>query len=323
MSVKVIKHTVNGLLRRVGYQIRRVSLDDSAQPQQSGISHALLREPKVPHGHYYSPYPDLHKIESRKAVIFDRDRIVLDINLNEDHQLELLDGIFEIAKDVDIPEQQTEQRRYYSANNWYAELDGLVLHFMIRTLRPKRILEVGSGFSSAMTLDTNERFFNNSIECTFIEPYPEDRLNGLLRKTDNSRVIVENIETVDVGIFDTLQAGDFLMIDSSHVSKCDSDVNHIFFEILPRLKSGVHIHFHDIFFPFEYPSDWIFEMLSWTECYLLRAFLMNNNDYKINFFWHMMLHKHGALIRERLKGYLRNEGGSNIWLQKTGQPAPR
>jgi hypothetical protein len=314
----MIKRAVRGALRRMGYKISRTALGTSASQQPSD---PVAREPKVPHGHYYSPYPDLHKIESREGIIFDRNRTVRDIDLNEDHQLELLSALFEMAKDVDIAEEQTENRRYYSNNNWYAELDGLVLHFMIRTLKPKRILEVGSGFSSAMTLDTNERFFDNSIECTFIEPHPEDRLTGLLRPEDNSRVIVENLESVDVGIFDTLKAGDFLMIDSSHVSKCDSDVNHIFFEILPRLNSGVHIHFHDIFFPFEYPREWIYEMLSWTECYMLRAFLMNNNDYKINFFWQMMLTKHGAVIRESLKGYLRNEGGSNIWLQKIGRPA--
>ena len=317
----MIKRTVKRALRRMGYQISRAAPGAPPPQQPSGPPDPLVREPKVPHGHYYSPYPDLHKIESRKDVIFDRNRKVLDIDLNEDHQLKLLSAIFEMVKDVDIPVEQTPSRRYYSNNNWYAELDGLVLHFMIRTLRPKRILEVGSGFSSAMTLDTNERFFNNSIECTFIEPHPADRLTGLLRADDNSRVIVENLESVDVGIFDALKAGDFLMIDSSHVSKCDSDVNHIFFEILPRLNSGVHIHFHDIFFPFEYPSDWIYEMLSWTECYMLRAFLMNNNDYEINFFWHMMLNKHGTLIRENLKGYLRNEGGSNIWIQKIGKPA--
>jgi hypothetical protein len=318
----VIKHALKAALWRMGYRFSRVAPGSAAPTQAPGLSDPLVREPKVPHGHYYSPYPDLHKIESRKDVIFDRNRTVRDIDLNEGHQLQLLNSIFELAKDVDIPVEQTEHRRYYSNNNWYAELDGLVLHFMIRTLKPKRILEVGSGFSSAMTLDTNERFFSNSIECTFIEPHPEDRLNGLLRAQDNSRVIVENLESVDVGIFDTLQAGDFLMIDSSHVSKCDSDVNHIFFEILPRLNSGVHIHFHDIFYPFEYPRDWIYEMLSWTECYVLRAFLMNNTDYKINFFWHMMLTKHGMLIKEKLNGYLRNEGGSNIWIQKVGKPAP-
>lgn len=317
----MIKPVIIGALRRMGYEISRVAPTGNTHEQPSGLVDPLVREPKVPHGHYYSPYPDLHKIDSRKEVIFDRHRPVLDIDLNEGSQLELLNGIFEMARDLDIPVEPTRGHRYYSNNNWYAELDGLVLHFMIRTLKPKRILEVGSGFSSAMTLDTNERFFDNSIQCTFIEPHPEDRLNRLLRKNDNSRVMVENLESVDIGIFDTLDAGDFLVIDSSHVSKCDSDVNHIFFEILPRLNSGVHIHFHDIFYPFEYPSDWVYEMLSWTECYMLRAFLMNNNDYRINFFWHMMLVKHGPLIKENLKGYLRNEGGSNIWLQKLGKRA--
>jgi len=305
----MLKQAINRALRRLGYEIRPIPHGEPS------------REPRIPHGHYYSPYPDLDKIERRKKVIFDRNRPILDIDLNEDHQLEVLGKIFQMAKDVKIPVDPTAGRRYYSNNIWYAELDALVLQFMIRTLKPKRILEVGSGFSSALTLDTNEEFFDNAIECTFIEPNPQDRLNQLLRDTDNSRVIVENLESVPLELFDVLQAGDFLMIDSSHVSKCDSDVNHIFFEILPRLNTGVRIHFHDIFFPFEYPMEWIYDTLSWTECYLLRAFLMNNHDYKIDFFWHMMLSKHNALVRENLKGYLRNEGGSNIWLEKTGKRA--
>jgi hypothetical protein len=315
----VIKQAVRGALRRMGYDITRIPPPNGAQ-RPTDTPH-FAREPKVPHGHYYSPYPDLQKIESRKDVIFDQGRAVLDIDLNEAHQLEVLRALFALAKDVDIPVEPTKGHRYYSNNNWYAELDALVLHFMIRTLKPRRILEVGSGFSSAMTLDTNEHFFNNAIECTFVEPHPEDRLHALLRPQDNSRVLVENLETLPLGIFDTLKEGDLLMIDSSHVSKCDSDVNHIFFEILPRLNAGVHIHFHDIFYPFEYPIDWIYQMLSWTECYMLRAFLMNNNDYKINFFWHMMLAKHGETIKDNLKGYLRREGGSNIWLQKVNKPA--
>ena len=317
----MLKKAVRLALRRMGYELRPVISHQGNPKRPTAFAGEASREPKVPHGHYYSPYPDLQKVERRKDVIFDRDRAVLDIDLNETRQLETLRAIFEMAKDVDIPVEKTENRRYYSNNNWYAELDGLVLHFMIRTLKPKRILEVGSGFSSAMTLDTNEQFCNNSIECTFIEPNPEDRLHALLRETDNGRVIVENLEDVPLGIFDTLQAGDFLMIDSSHVSKCDSDVNHIFFEVLPRLNSGVHIHFHDIFFPFEYPIEWIYDGLSWTECYMLRAFLMNNHDYQINLFWQMMLSKYGPLVREGLRGYLRHEGGSNIWLQKTGQKA--
>ena len=103
----MIKHALKAALWRMGYQISRVAPGALPPQQPSGLSDPPVREPKVPHGHYYSPYPDLHKIESRKDVIFDRNRTVLDIDLNEGHQLQLLNAIFEMAKDVDIPVEQT------------------------------------------------------------------------------------------------------------------------------------------------------------------------------------------------------------------------
>ena len=53
------------------------------------------------------------------------------------------------------------------------------LHVMLRWLRPARLIEIGSGFTSALTLDTAERFLEGGVDCTFIEPFPE-LLNGLM-----------------------------------------------------------------------------------------------------------------------------------------------
>jgi len=77
-----------------------------------------------------------------------------------------------------------------------------------------------------------------------------------------------------------------LFVDSSHVSKAGSDLNHILFNILPRLNEGVILHFHDIFYPFEYPKTWVCgdSWHSWHEAYLLKAFLMYNNSFEI-IFW--------------------------------------
>ena len=87
------------------------------------------------------------------------------------------------------------------------------------------------------------------------------------------RLVNVKLQDVDLKEFDKLKSGDVLFIDSTHVSKIGSDVNYLFFEILPRLHRGVYIHIHDIFYPFEYPKDWIDEGRAWNENYILRAFL--------------------------------------------------
>lgn len=116
-------------------------------------------------------------------------------------------------------------------------------------------------------------------------------------------------------LFAALQASDFLFVDSRHVCKIDSDVNRIFFEVLPALAPGVLIHFHDIVYPFEYPRAWIAEDRAWSELYLLRAFLQYDPAFEILYFNTYLEHFHEALIAERMPLCLESRGGS-IWLRR-------
>ena len=94
-------------------------------------------------------------------------------------------------------------------------------------------------------------------------------------------VVESKIQDVDISIFSALKKGDILFVDSSHVVKTGSDVHFILFSILPVLESGVIIHFHDVFYPFEYPKKWVYKGFNWNEDYFLRAFMMHNNAYKL------------------------------------------
>jgi predicted O-methyltransferase YrrM len=134
---------------------------------------------------------------------------------------------------------RTPGRRYSPKNDQYLAGDAAMLYAMIRHFQPRRIIEIGSGHSSAVMLDVNECGMGRSVELTFIEPYPE-RLRSLIREADAScaTLLEQTVQTVDPSVFDVLEDGDFLFVDSSHVSKAGSDVNHIAFEILPRLKPG-------------------------------------------------------------------------------------
>src|SRR5262249_23749926 len=123
------------------------------------------------------------------------------------------------------------------------------------------------------------------------------------------------LQDVPLSLFEELGPNDVLFIDSTHVSKIGSDVNHLFFQVLPALRSGVWIHFHDIYYPFEYPREWIYERRAWQEAYLLRAFLQYNSAFSIQFFTTFLETFYTHLFQNDMPLCLVQTGGS-IWLRK-------
>ena len=186
---------------------------------------------------------------------------------------------------------------------------------MLREFKPRRIIEIGSGYSSSVMLDTAEFFLDNSIDFTFIEPYPE-LLYSLIKESDKKHTFIPaRLQDVDRDIFRSLDINDILFVDSTHVSKLGSDVNRIIFEILPILQKGVLIHFHDIFWPFEYPSDWVKKGYAWNEAYILRAFLEFNESFEVLFFASFLHKYHHNWFEENMPLYLKNTGG-NFWMRR-------
>jgi len=271
----------------------------------------------APPGHFFSPIPSLDEIRQDESRIFESvPRDIISVELHESEQLTLLEEIAHYYKEMPFQSHKVEGLRYYFENPAYLYSDAIILHGMIRHLSPKRIIEVGSGFSSCVTLDTNELFFNGSISTTFIEPYPH-LLMSLVKEEDKGRIrmLPFRLQDVDVSEFEALGANDILFIDSTHVSKVNSDVNRIFFEILPRLSPGVHIHFHDIFYPFEYPKEWVYEGRAWNEAYMLRTFLQYNTAFRVVLMNTFMERYHESFFQERMPLCLKNTGGS-IWIRK-------
>lgn len=244
-----------------------------------------------PDGYFYSPINDLDYVEKECGKLFRTEfKEIEGINLYLEHQIKLLQQFEENGDLLGFPAEENLGFRYYSNNSLFPVGDARVLSQMIYAKRPHRIIEVGSGFSSACMMDVNDKLFGGSIKLTFIEPYP-DRLNSILRKGDKIELIESALQDVGREQFESLEAGDILFIDSSHVSKVGSDVNYILFEILPILKTGVMVHFHDILYPFEYSREWIMEGRAWNESYLLRAFLQYNDQFRI-VFWGSCLKKY-------------------------------
>lgn len=235
-----------------------------------------------PIGHYYSPYPSLDKLHQQNDTTTPLNDLLMGINLNIDVQVKTLMELGTFYNEIKWQENKETKHNYYYNNLYFSYSDAIFLHCMCRAFSPKKIIEVGSGYSSAAMFDINNYFFNGSIDLTFIEPYPEERLYQLIENRD--KVIVDFVQNIPLEKFKTLNENDILFIDTSHVSKYQSDVNHIIFNILPQLKSGVIIHIHDIFYPFDYPTEWLKQGRAWNEAYLLRAFLQYNNDFEILLF---------------------------------------
>jgi hypothetical protein len=296
-----IKSFVKRALRAAGYEIRK-----------SSASHSTW----VPPGHFYSPIVDVDEVRRDKGRIFDRQRDLAGIILNEVEQIRLVEEFGQFYPELPFEKSQSDKNLYYYDNPYYSYGDAIILACMLRQFKPKRFIEFGSGFSSCAVLDINRLFFRHKIICTFIDPNPE-RLQTLVSKYSTPiNIIKSRAQDIDLSDVSNLEHNDIVLIDSTHVTKAGSDVNFHLFDLLPRLSPGVLVHFHDIFYPFEYPEEWFFhENRSFNENYILRAFLSGNSDYEIVFFNDFMRLKHLELVTKVMPLFQQNPGGS-LWIRK-------
>lgn len=274
-----------------------------------------------PPGHFYSPIPDLKEIQAREAELWAPQKEMPAIDWNEAAQQAILQDVFSLyVRDIDFPiERPTDNRVYYYQNDQFPVLDAEVLYCMLRHFRPTRMIEIGSGFSSLVTAEVNRTHLDNKLHFTCIEPYPRQFLRDGIEGI--SELVIQKVQNIPPDYFSSLKEGDVLFIDSSHVSKVGSDVNYLFFEILPRLNKGVLVHIHDIFLPDDYPRKWVIEEgRHWNEQYLVRAFLEFNNAFEILWAAHFMAKNHEPEITRVFSRFPRLGGGGSMWLRRKGYP---
>jgi predicted O-methyltransferase YrrM len=273
----------------------------------------------VPPGHFYSPVVNVDDVRNMLPRLTDATAYPKGIRIDEVAMLKQWEKFLPYLSEIPFPEEPSQGYRYHFQNPAFSYGDGSILYAMLRTYRPRHLIEVGSGYSSACLVDTVEHFLGGDVEITFIDPYPELLLQLLGDiSLKQHQIVSKPVQDIDLSIFHRLGSGDFLFIDSTHVMKTGSDVCHEFFNILPTLNEGVLIHFHDIFWPFEYGSNWVIdENRSWNEIYGLRAFLMYNEMFEILFFNDYFVKNFEIIINEAYPAML-NDGGASIWLRKTG-----
>ncbi|MCK9488043.1 MAG: class I SAM-dependent methyltransferase [Xanthomonadales bacterium] len=272
-----------------------------------------------PLGHFYSPLVDPASLNPERlwpAQLHDP----AGIDFNDAGHAQLLDEWFpRFLPAFDYPEhgddESEAQAQFHVRNSQFSWLDARALFVLLQAWRPRQVIEVGSGYSTLLMADVNKRFLAGRAAITAIEPYPRPFLHSL----GGVQLLEQKIQEVDPAVFDSLGENDILFIDSSHVAKTGSDVNHLFFQVLPRLRPGVKVHVHDVFLPAEYPREWVLdENRSWNEQYMLQALLMYSRRFRI-VFGSMYAH---LRYPERLQRALGRPGfgGGSLWLEVMADP---
>lgn len=268
-----------------------------------------------------APVPSLIDVRDRYEALA-RGRIT-GVALDPDAMLRLLGDLSRHASDLPFEDDVVPGCRFRYANGSFNHFDAIVLACLMRRERPRRVIEVGSGWSSALMLDVRERYLPD-LHLTFIDPDPS-RLRALLRPGDEARceVVARPVQEVEAGRFAALGEHDLLFIDSSHVVRFGSDVGYLFLEVLPALGPGVLVHVHDIFWNFEYPREWLLEGRAWTEAYLVHAFLCHNRAWEVVLFHDYLARFHWDALARLLPrcttpvpGSPFRNAGVSLWLRR-------
>ncbi len=264
--------------------------------------------------HYYEPLFDTGPLRATLAL----DRALPGIDLNAEEQLALLSK-FDYGEELKaLPLESDGPHSFHYHNSRFGPGDAELLYAIIRWVKPRRLVEIGSGFSTLLArqaLGRNERE-SEACRCahTCIEPYEEPWL-----EQTGATVLRERVENVPKSVFLELAHNDILFIDSSHVIRPGGDVLCEYLDILPLLKSGVLVHVHDVFTPRDYPAAWVCdEVRFWNEQYLLEAFLCHNQAFKIVSALNFLKHHYPDLIAAKfpvLGREMWREPGS-LWLRR-------
>jgi hypothetical protein len=262
--------------------------------------------------HFYSPVPNVSRLSDR---VWEQNYHGC-LDLREDEQVNFLKRISRWSSELsNIPTQPSADKPhlYHTANTQFNVADAVIYYSVIRELRPERVVEIGSGYSTMIAAQAARENSTTRVRC--IEPYPMD---VLIRGFPGLEQLIQRpVQDVPESEFSALKPGDVLFVDSTHVSKIGSDVNHIVLRILPNLRPGVLVHFHDVFLPWEYPKSWVKDLrLFWNEQYLLLAFLLFNEAFEIVIAGHYLGSRYPDLLHSLFPAVPAGSSGASFWLRR-------
>lgn len=251
---------------------------------------------------YYSPIPNVSKLDPK---VFEKVFDDTGMDWNVAGQAELLNKIF--------PKYSGEYKP--EPNEGLSLADAFILYAMIREKKPKVMMEVGSGESTMISLRALKKNREEGVASMFyaIEPYPKDYLRRI--SDEGFKLIDKKLEEIEIDFF---SQADLIFIDSSHVAKIGSDVNYEILEIVPKLKKDAVVHWHDIMLPMNYWKEWTHEGTKfWNESYMLHAFMLFNDTYKVLWASRYMQLNHADVMKQQMPFFQPEKHRcTSFWIQR-------
>lgn len=266
---------------------------------------------------FYSNVPSIEEIEQSYEYLEASPPYLSESIFNAEFLRDQLVSLFEYSEEFNPPNEGNEEtceNGYFWKNSQFSYSDAMSYYAFVRKLKPRRIVEIGSGFSTLVAASAIKANGFGSIAC--IEPYPRPFLPNV------EHVTLHQIRAQDIDaeqINSMLDDGDILFIDSTHTVKTGSDCLHIYLRLLPQIKKNILIHIHDIFLPFGMPQKWVIDhQIYWTEQYLLLAWLQDNP--KTTVIYGSVYHQHfNRPLLEKLMNGKYPSGGASFWLEYRGK----
>jgi hypothetical protein len=263
---------------------------------------------------FYSPIPDLNKIPESA---WELESELAGIRFDLEQQLRYLDELDPYLAEFRPAEQANgDSNGYFFENGSYGPVDADVLYATVRHSKPARIIELGSGYTTLVAAQAcaENELEGDAVEYTAFDPYPGVARRDLAGLTELVELPAEQLPPE---LFSELDANDLLIVDTTHTVKMGGDVNHVVLDLLPRLRYGVLVHFHDIFLPWEYPRKWAEDYgLFWNEQYLLQAFLSMNDRFEILCALYALARRRPERLRELVPSWRDGASPGAFWIRR-------
>lgn len=314
---------VRGVARRAGFELVRPH-DVATIPRRRTEPFQTAEYDVVPRGAfdivrrtYYSPIPDLTRLPEH---VWTRRSALAGVDLAAERAIAFVEReLSPWIAEMDVPVADSGVRgRFFMGNPGFATVDAELLYAMIRAMRPERVVELGSGYSTLLINQACRRNCADGAATVHeaFDPFPRPHILGD-KLPEPSRLTAISATDVPLDVFSSLSGGDILFVDTTHTVKLASDVNFIVLDVLPVLAAGVVVHFHDIFLPWEYPRHWLTEMhWYWTEQYLLQAFLTHNRDFEVVIPAHVLARDHPERLAAVIPSFAPPAAPGSMWLRR-------
>jgi predicted O-methyltransferase YrrM len=332
------RRLVRALLGAAGYRLVRAHApaEHHSAPEGSGVvtipagrtvPFAAGGYDVVPEGRYdivvrdyYSPVPDLTLLGGE---VWTRRSPLGGLDLATDAAIDRVEReLAPLIAELDLPVQDPGRPgTFFLHNGGFGPVDAELLYGMIRAGRPRRVVELGSGYSTLLIALATAQNADDGTATTHevFDPFPRPHILGDALAA--SKLTALSATDVPLEVFATLESGDILFVDTTHTVKLGGDVNHLILDVLPILRPGVIVHFHDIFLPWEYPRPWFEEMhWYWAEQYLLQAFLAYNHDFEVILPAHALARDHPERLAASIPAFTAEVAPGSMWIRRVGPP---